>query len=339
MKSGRLNTKASSLSVLPEHLWEERLLPHSRIHPIPMPVPAGGSVFLKREDEAGYAIAGGKLRKFASLIPFWRTNGINQVAVIGGSQSNQVLAATQILKQEGIDFRLFVKQGYHEGPGNAFLTQLLVPRSEWRIVKNEDWPQVEEFAAQYIPGQSNTSFVLPEGAWCREALPGAFSIARDLALDFDESVPAHIFIEAGTALSAIGLLLALSRYFPSGHLPKVHILLMAMDETEFSNRLTQAGQWASELFPDHSQHPLPIFQLHRPRNARSFGAVNHTVLESIVRTARHYGILTDPVYSGKLFYETERIIEEEKLAGDIVVIHSGGQSSLPGFYDKLKGLI
>ncbi len=354
---------------LPDDLWEEQLLPHTRIHSIPMPVLQGGQVFLKREDEAGYAVAGGKMRKFASLIPHWKKAGIKKVFVIGGSQSNQVLAASQILRQEGIDFQLVVKEGHFEGPGNAFLTELLVPSAEWVQVNSAHWPQVEKIASEMADAADVPAFVLPEGAWCPEALPGTFSLARDIAHQvlprtFPQApgfnrqgiqtltpLPDHIFIEAGTALSAIGLLMALPVYFEPAQLPEVHILLMAMDQAEFEERLKEAAGWvkqglagrglASGIGPvlDLDLNPLPSYLLHIPSNAKSFGSVNRTVLDSILLVARKYGVLTDPVYSGKLFYETERIVNSAGIGGNILVIHSGGQSSLPGFYDKMKGLL
>ena len=307
-----------------------------------MPVPAGGQVFLKREDEAGYAISGGKLRKFAGLIPYWKATGIKRILVIGGSQSNQVLAAAQILRHEGLEFRLVVKKSHHYGPGNAFLTEMLVPRSEWIELGQDEWQRVEVFATQYAAQTEVPTFVLPEGGWCSQALSGTFSLARDLTRDEANELiprPDHIFIEAGTALSAIGLLLALPFYANSPSLPTVHILLMAMNEDEFNRRLVEASEWAAEKWPQYFPTHLPPIELHIPRNARSFGSVNRTLFQDMVRTARTYGVLTDTVYSGKLFFESERIIQEKELTGNIVLVHSGGQSSLPGFYEKIKGLL
>ncbi len=328
---------------LPDGLWEEQLLPRTRIHPISLTVPNGGQVFLKREDEAGYAVSGGKMRKFASLVPYWKSTGTKKVFVIGGSQSNQVLASAQILRQEGIDFQLVVKEGHFDGPGNSFLTEILVPSSEWIKVSSSNWPRVEQIASDLAQGASVPSYVQPEGAWCAEALPGTFSLARDIADQTAHGtttpLPDHIFIEAGTALSAIGLLLALPTYLKPGQLPVVHILLMAMDETGFRERLEEAVDWAAAKLPNHFPTSLPSFHLHIPHNAKSFGSVNRTVLESIIRYARENGILTDPIYSGKLFYEAERIIKAAGLSGNILLIHSGGQSNLPGFYEKIKALL
>ena len=322
-----------------DDLIEDSLLPTPRIHTIPMPVPGGGQVFLLREDEAGYALAGGKLRKFASLLPAWRKQGIEEVFVIGGSQSNQVLAASQVLTQQQMRFQLFVREGHFQGPGNQFLSRILVPEENWNWIPGADWPQVEALALEKALGHERSVFVLPEGGWCPEALPGVMTLGREFAPLSNEEFPNHIFIDAGTGLSAIGLLFSLSMGLPPDRWPEIHILLAAMTPAEFQERLSEAQSWLGGLGGSLPEAGLPKYQLFQPFTARAFGAVNATLLSAIIRVARTYGLFTDPVYSGKLFLEAERRIEEQGLAGNICVIHSGGQSALPGFYDRLTKFI
>jgi len=311
-------------------LWDASLLPRSRVHAIPMASETQNRVFLKREDEVGYALSGGKMRKFAGLIPYLKSENFQEVVVIGGSHSNQVLAAAQLLLQAGIDFQLFLKEGHHTGPGNSFLIEMLVPQSEWTTIGGEAWPEVESLAMDYANSQEEKTFVLPEGGWCPQALGGTFSLGSEV---MEEGNYQHVLMEAGTGLSALGLLISLAQYESP---PTLHILLMAMDEAAFEERLATALAWTEKYFPEWVPQELPPFHTHRPRNAKAFGAVNTTLIQSILMTARRYGILTDPIYSGKLFAEAEHLIEEIPLSGDLLIIHSGGQSSLPGFYSRFS---
>lgn len=310
--------------------WDNSLISPSRIHPLPLPSLHGNSVFIKREDEVGYALSGGKLRKFASLIPFLKREGFQQVIVIGGSHSNQVLAAVQLLRQAGLGFQLFLKEGHHEGPGNGFLIEMLVPRSEWTVIGSKAWPDVEALAHDFAASQTEKTFVLPEGAWCPEALGGSLSLGKEILEqgEFD-----HVLLEAGTGLSAIGLLISLAM---SPQPPAVHVLLMAMEAEEFGQRLATAMEWTRQHYPQWVPDDLPAYKTYRPENAKAFGSVNTTIIKSILESARKYGILTDPIYSGKLFLEAERILASEPIEGNILLIHSGGQSSLPGFFEKFK---
>ena len=328
----------SQLSFI-DDLIEESLLPSPRLHTIPMPVPAGGQVSLLREDEAGYAMAGGKLRKFASLLKAWRRSEIDEVYVIGGSQSNQVLAAAQVLIQQQMPFQLFVREGHFQGPGNQFLSRLLVPEDKWNWISSSNWDQVEAIAGEKAIRSGGSIFVLPEGGWCRESLPGVMTLGKVFADLPIEGIPKHIFIDAGTGLSALGLLLSIAIGLPPERWPVVHIMLAAMKPDEFQARFAEVKEWLRGYGWPLPKEGLPEFHLFQPFTAKSFGAVNSTVLTSIVRIARTYGIFTDPVYSGKLLMEAEQRIVDLELSGNICVIHSGGQSALPGFYDRLTNFL
>ena len=70
-----------------------------------------------------------------------------------------------------------------------------------------------------------------------------------------------------------------------------------------------------------------------PATAKSFGSTNKTIFEEIRRIAREDGILTDPVYSAKLFLTARQTILNKTLDGNILLIHSGGGLTLSGFMD------
>lgn len=302
---------------------------HSRIHPLSVPEIAT-PVYLLREDETGFAVAGGKRRKFGSLVPWLQAEAFEQVVVIGSLHSNNVLAAAQFLLEAGIQPILFLKQAHFEGPGNAFFTELLIPRSEWQIVEAKDWPQVESLAHDFARTQDRKTFVLPEGAFCPAAFQGCTGLGLDIAageaqlgIQFE-----RIFIDAGTGLSAAGLL-----YGSPDRNWQVEVVGMAMEESEFRDRLDQCRSWL-----DQAVEALP-WRFHRPQNARSFGAVNQTVLRDILAYARRFGILTDPIYTAKLFRESFRLLEHEAPSGPVLIVHSGGGSSISGFYERLRPLL
>lgn len=299
---------------------------NTRIERSNLPVPEGVQLFLKREDEVGFAATGGKLRKLSTLIPHLQAEGCREVAVIGSMHSNNVLTTSQFLLQAGIRPSLFLKEAHFDGPGNAFLTGILVPKSEWHMVPSADWDRVEAIAAEYAAAQPHPTYVLPEGSFCKPALAGAMGLwteierqSREMGLGFD-----HVFIDSGTGLSAAGLILG----GEAG--PMVHVVQMAMDAEGFEERMGKCKEWAGK------QSGLP-YRSHIPRNARSFGAVNATVVQDILYFAREHGLLTDPVYSAKLFREALQVIEDESLQGNVLLIHSGGCSTLGGFYDRLVG--
>jgi 1-aminocyclopropane-1-carboxylate deaminase len=82
------------------------------------------------------------------------------------------------------------------------------------------------------------------------------------------------------------------------------------------------------------EHPFN-YELYLPSNAKSFGSVNAGVLQEVVHWARSDGIVLDPIYSAKLFYEAKKIIQQKNLQGSILLVHSGGQLALCAYHDLL----
>ncbi len=270
--------------------------------------------YVKREDELGFGITGPKLRKYSSLIPFFLQEKMNEVVVVGSAYSNHVMGISQLLIENGIRPILYLL-GNKDYPveGNLLFTKLLTDSIRW--VSREEWPHVLEIAKAEQEG-----FVLPEGGFLPQALPGAMTLATDIARNEEELGFSfdHIFIDAGTGLSAIGLLLG-------GVNALVHVLLLADGEKQFLDKLHT-----------FSENPSQRFVLHRPKNARSFGSVNRAVFDEIQFLAKNEGFFTDPIYSAKLFLETRLLLSQNMIQGTKLIIHSGGAHSLHNASARFK---
>lgn len=279
--------------------------------------------YVKRDDELGFSISGTKFRKYRTLIPYLR--GTEEVAVIGGGFSNHVLAITQLLIENGIKPRLLLK-----GPppvkscGNFLFLQLLNPSIEW--IPKSEWHKVEEIAASY-----GCSKILPEGGTVFAAFLGALSLPLDIVrnereagLTFD-----HLFFEVGTGYSAAALLLGFAYLRKETH---CHLLLMADAEEEFRGRLQALHTEFERWLGDRCSFPTR-FTCDTPSIAPSFGSTNTALFDFIRQTAQQEGLFLDPIYSGKLFYHAKQKIGD--LAGNTLIIHSGGALALAGFQDQL----
>jgi 1-aminocyclopropane-1-carboxylate deaminase len=317
---------------------ERQLLPHTRIHPFPLVQRPGLHVYLKRDDDAGGLIAAGKLRKYASLLPALEGRGVRTAALIGSANSNNLPGLAQLLIERGIRPVPFVLEGHHSG-SNAFYLRLLVPESDWVKVARDAWPQVEALAQvwqQAREAEGEEAVVIPEGCWMQEALYGAMALTeeiaaqeRELGLRFE-----HIFMDAGTGLSAMGLHLG----WPVGDpRPKLHVVSMADEAEVFAMRWEEASRWLGRD-PEGVIGSSLLF--YRPRGGRSFGSIQGGLLKDVVRFAREYGVFCDPIYNAKLFAEAEAILQEDlTISGNVLLIHSGGAHVLGGFSEKLEPLL
>lgn len=313
-------------------------IPHSRVHVLKTFNGSPSTSKVKRDDELGFGISGSKWRKYISLIPHLLNEHYQEALVIGSSYSNHVLGISQLLIENRIKPTLFLLgDPSRKRQGNLLLTSLLVPESQIQWLSHKEWLQVEALAANYIQENPLRTALIPEGACMQAALPGALTLALDI-LENEEKAKEefqHIFIDAGSGLTAIATILAFTWLNKKTLL---HVLLLADNEEQFLAKL-KLFQKVFEQFIQVQldwMNLLAQFRLHKPTIARSFGSVNTAILTHIQFLAREEGFFTDPIYSANLFLEAKKIIDTQALAGNVLVIHSGGALTLMGFQKELE---
>lgn len=307
---------------------------HSRIHPLK----SFPSCYVKRDDELGFGISGSKMRKFRSLIPYLKLNSYCEVVVIGGAYSNNVLGIIQLLIENGLKFKLFLRGDPIQKPiGNALWIKMFAERSSIKWISRKEWPDVENIARKYAQNEIDSDkkiYILPEGAFVPEALPGSVTLSLDIVRNEQQSGNTfnHIFVDSGTGLMAIGLILGHAWMEVSS---LIHVLLLADEGIVFRKKLDEMHQKFEHLlnkqFDFHEN-----FIIHTPKTGASFGSVTKQTLTTIKQIAMVEGFLTDPIYSAKLFCESKRLITQNAYEGSILIVHSGGGLSLSGFQDKLN---
>lgn len=256
---------------------------NSRVHPMRE---LGPDWFVKRDDELSCTISGSKIRKYTSLLPWILKQDEPHVSLIGGHNSNNVLGLSQLLLENGITPHAYVREAY--GGANMGLLSKLLPDDHIHVVKRDAWPPKD------VPG-----LVIPEGAFMQQALPGA----KTLGLELQDHAFDHVFVDAGTGMQAIGLIL-------SGIRSHIHVLLLADSKEDFLQKL------------DQFEGARAPFSLYYPSNAKSFGSKNATLQNYVADFPKKHGFFVEPIYSGKLFYEAERI--GDTLSGTKCIVHSGG---------------
>lgn len=292
----------------------------SRVHSLSHFPKHGVNCYIKRDDELSCGISGSKLRKYASISAHLVAEKIKRLIIIAGPQSNNLLAALQVARENQLNVTVFLLKPNNEMiQGNFKLSLLFLNESDIIWVERSQWSMVEVLAQQYRAQYDESCFILSEGGSVKEALPGAMTLAEDVVrnevemeLDFQ-----HIFVDAGTGFSAVALIHGLTQL---AHHALVHVLLLADKKELFEKKMTD---WIGYL-------PYN-YQCFYPQTARSFGAINRQIKSEIKRLAKEEGILVDPIYSAKLFHEARKVIVHDKLQGNVLIIHSGGILTMPGF--------
>ena len=211
--------------------------PHSRAHLLKYIKPKWGNAFVKRDDELSFSISGSKLRKYQSLIPYMLKKNITSAVMIGGAHSNNLVGLTQLFIENNIDSHLMIRGEDTDNPvGNLLLLSLLVPPKQLHWISRKDWHQVENIAKKYSYSLCPPVVIIPEGASMLESLPGALTLAVDV-IENEKSLSTtfnHIFVEAGTGLTAIALILGLAWLNKPTN---IHVLLLAESKENFLEKL------------------------------------------------------------------------------------------------------
>ncbi len=291
-------------------------------------------IWVKRDDELSFGVSGTKLRKHASIIPVLKLKGIEEVVVIGGSNSNNVLSAAQTLTENNIKISPFLLGPPAHKEGNLKLLSLFVDDDEIHWISRDQWADIETLVNKYIENENAQGikiFVLPEGGHHRLAVPGSLSILLDiLRNEADSGVTFdHIFIDSGTGMVAQSLLAGAAAI---NKRTKFHIVVLAGSFETFECGLEQIIQY-TEDFLQTSITSRSDYKLYYPAIAKSFGGTNRSIFREIKNIAKNDGILTDPVYSAKLFITAKQNIRDNSIDGNILLIHSGGALTLSGFMD------
>ncbi len=308
-------------------LCQKHVLAHYVLHSR-MSLMKDGTVYVKRDDELGFGVSGSKLRKYASIFPCIFSQK-NPVAVVGSLYSNHVLSLVQMLKQEKVEYQLFLEKPKSTSlEGNAFFLSLLLKKNEVIWVDEAPMDLEEKWKNFFEEKCGKKFFWIPPGGYMEESLLGSLTLAldivkneQDLGISLD-----HVFVDSGTGMSAIGLILGLS-YLKKNR--QVHVVLCAGKKEEFEEKLMFMHQVLEKKIGE--PFPLISYRTLLPITAKSFGSHNQTIWTCIKEVAEKEGIFLDPIYNAKLLLTLQDRIKQENLGGKIAWIHSGGALSLSGF--------
>lgn len=292
----------------------------SRVHYIKC---GNTQVGIKREDELSCTISGSKYRKYQSLIPYLNNEKVNYVVCEGSEYSNNILGLSQVLNELDLPYHFFLKRGYSDKAVNSKLLDILTDKSQKTILTAQQWKTKETLAQEFIAKlpESQNSLYLPEGANHISCLPGAMTVAFDIKIEeFD-----NIFIDAGTGFSAIALILGLSY---RGYKGCVHIISLFEEKSYFKNLLEEYRVGLQKR--GNGPEVIVNYTVHEIASSKDFGKSAKTTIENIKQLARKYGIISDPLYSGRSIPYALEYITQNKTKSPLI-IHSGGALALSGY--------
>lgn len=296
----------------------------------------GVDLWIKRDDAAGGAEAGNKVRKLEWLLADAMSRDADTVVTCGGLQSNHARATALACAGLGLGCVLLLRALDPQRPelprtGNVLLDRLA--GAEVRLVSPQEYTQrtaaMEQLAAE-LRGRGRRPYIVPEGGSNGLGALGYVECMREVAhqirlglaglnAPFDAIVHAcgSGGTAAGTALGAAHFgvsrtVVAMAVCDDAAYFDKT-IARIVGEARSWDPRLTDA---ATVVVDDSSKGP-------------AYAVSSPEQRATIVRVARSAGLVLDPVYSGKAMHGLKTAIERGPLRRDsrVLFIHTGG---LPG---------
>ncbi|MGB0430847.1 MAG: hypothetical protein ACPGLV_10260, partial [Bacteroidia bacterium] len=262
------------------------------------------SVYIKRDDELGFGIGGSKVRKFASILKAINTQNPEYVVIEGSLNSNNVLGVLALLNSLNYKVAVAAPKSNTTNIGNALWIKTINPI----IIQTES---TSGFKIDFYSKQLNTQnlFVIKEGAAQIESIPGLLTQGHEI-FEFENNQQfkfKQIFIDSGTGITAIALLIA---YALRNQKAKFNVTLIAGNEDEFMDLKKSIFKEFNNRFKVNLDENFNNVNFLYPTTSKSFGSVNSTIKNEWINQMANLGFPVDLTYTAKHFFTIKNQIEK-----------------------------
>lgn len=280
----------------------------------------GISIFLKREDLLHPEVSGNKFRKLKYNLENAIFKGHDTLLTFGGAFSNHISATAAAGKMyhlktigviRGEELGVDLEKTLQENPTLKFAASCgmdfkFLSRSDYRDKTSKEF--LEELQEEY-----GRFFLLPEGGTNEAAVKGCEEILTSEDIDFD-----LICAAVGTGGTLSGLINASEDRQQILGFPAVKGDFLSAEVARFSKK----DNW--KLIHDY--------------HFGGYGKVNKELIEFMNCFRRKYGILLDPVYTGKMMFGIFDMASKGYFKENtrILAIHTGGLQGIAGMNKLLK---
>ena len=307
--------------------------PRVRLAHLPTPVQragrlsaalGGAEIWIKRDDCAGGAAGGNKVRKLEFLLGRMLAEEKRVAVTFGGMQSNHARETAAACARLGVACELILVRvvprstDAYEQSGNVLLDEVL--GAQIHVVDDEQ-AAAECFMDLYEQHGEAMFGIGPGGSDATGSL-GYVQAAFEIAEQMPEP-PGRIFVAAGSSGTAAGLLAGLGMTGIDAALHAVAVYHDAERTREDIERIARELGVATE--------DLGRLRVHGEWLGEGYGLPTPETVAAIDLFARTEGLVLDPVYTGKAAAAMIAMCRNGGIAaGDrVMFVHTGG---LPGLF-------
>lgn len=266
---------------------------------------AGVEVYVKRDDLIHPFISGNKWRKLKYNYEAYKIGQFKGIVTFGGAYSNHIVATAAFCAQAGIPCIGIIRGEAPLKPNHVLiLAQLWGMDIHYlsRSVFNDENARQELCPENWM--------VVPEGGNNADGVKGCADLIAELQFDYQ-----HIFCASGTGCTISGLV--------NG------VMASKLNTICHSIPVLKQGAFINEVVARYHGNTA-LLKVHPEFHFGGYGKAGKEVFEFIERFATQTGILTDPVYTAKLFLGLSDLVQKGhfKPGERILAIHTGGLTGL-----------
>lgn len=283
----------------------------------------GVRIHIKRDDLTGLYASGNKVRKLEFLLADVLSSKKDSVIVAGGIQSNYVRTTLALCARLGIKAITLLK-GEPENPpdGNYLLDRLF--SQDFHYITEEDYKRVEEVmedVAREYRAKGFNPYILPKAGSNGLGAMGYVKMVEEVKDYIEEKGIDAVFLAVGSGGTYAGALAGKILY--DIKVPFYGVLVE--EDPGLPDRLSSIISEISLILNKRIEVRQEM-RLISGYVGEGYGIPYPEEIGTIKRLAR-YGIILDPVYTGKAFYGM--VSEKERLKfKNPLFIHTGGLFSI-----------
>jgi 1-aminocyclopropane-1-carboxylate deaminase len=286
----------------------------------PIATRQGVRLLLWRDDLRHPDLPGNKARKLKYNLQAARAEGHSRLLTFGGAYSNHLAAVAAAGRLYGFETVGLVRGEAHH-PLNPTLARCAADGMALHYLDRTTYRRraEPELLAEIQP-RFGPAYLLPEGGTNTLALRGVAELIPELRqhTDFDA-----VAVAAGTGGTLAGLALGLAE---ASH-PARAVGVAALKGGDFLRADIDALTLAA------TGHVLANYELHTGYHFGGYAKLPPELRAFIQQFEANYGVLLDPIYTGKLLFGVLDLIALGHFApgSTVVAVHTGGLQAWAGF--------
>lgn len=262
-------------------------------------------VLVKRDDLTGSHLSGNKIRKLEYLLADALAERATHVLTCGGVQSNHCRATALAAAPLGLKPVLLLRtpggrrDDLPEPPtGNVLLDRLV--GAELHTCDPAGYARRDDLLralAERVRADGGRPYIVPEGGSNALGAWGYVQAAEEIAGQCEDELPAAVVCATGSGGTLAGLAMGFKRL----GLPVRAVGVAVGDDEDTFRRIVRrisedaAARWRLPALEDEDFLVLDGYQ------GRGYALSTPAELSLLADSARRYGLLLDPVYTGKAF--------------------------------------